>query len=150
MIDQSLRLANVLKLNEGELPFVAKMFDLAGSMEEQIEQLAQKFSLQVVALTRGADGSLLFQNGRWSDCASEPVKIVDTVGAGDSFTAALVMGLLLEKDLDEINRHANEVARHVCACAGATPPLPKNICDHFIPRHDVHKRAPELIATLKG
>jgi fructokinase len=131
VIEQSLRLANVLKLNDGELPFLATLFDLTGSAEEQIERLAQKFSLQVVALTRGADGSLLFQNGRWSDCASEPVKVVDTIGAGDSFTAALVIGLLLEKDLDEINRLANEVARHVCACAGATPPLPKKLCDRF-------------------
>jgi fructokinase len=149
VIEQSLRLANVLKLNDGELPFLASIFDLSGSTEKQIQTLAQKFSLQVVALTRGADGSLLFQNGRWSDCSSMPVKIVDTIGAGDSFTAALVMGLLLEKDLVEINRLANEVARHVCSCAGATPPLPKSICERFARRPSTPVLADSLVAALR-
>ena len=149
VIEQSLRLANVLKLNDGELPFLASMFDLSGSTQKQIETLAQKFSLQVVALTRGADGSLLFQNGRWSDCPSMPVKIVDTIGAGDSFTAALVMGLLLKKDLDEINRLANEVASFVCSCAGATPPLPKSICERFASRLPAPATAESFIAALR-
>lgn len=134
VIEQSLRLANVLKLNDGELPFLASIFDLPGSAQEQIETLAKKFNLQVVALTRGAAGSLLFQKGRWSDCPSVPIKIVDTVGAGDSFTAAFVMGLLNQMDLDDINSLADEVARYVCSCAGATPPLPKSICERFARR----------------
>ena len=94
--------------------------------KHQIERLAQTFDLRVVALTRGPDGSLLFQQKgkRWSDCTSHPVQVIDTVGAGDSFTAALVLGLLQKMDLDEINDIANEVARYVCSQAGATPSLP--------------------------
>ena len=147
VIEDSLRLANVLKLNDDELPILAEMFNLIGAdtpvdtdgqfaahtrigvsalykIERQIEGLAQAFSLQVVALTRGAKGSLLWQEGRWSDCSSRPVKVVDTVGAGDSFTAALVLGLLGRVGLDEINTLANDVARFVCSYAGATPALP--------------------------
>src|ERR1700686_1743551 len=133
VIERSLQLANVLKLNDDELPSLAAMFNLTGSTEKQIECLAQIFSLQVVALTRGPNGSLLYQTNarRWSDCASRPVTIVDTVGAGDSFTAALVLGLLCKMDLDEINSIANEVARYVCSQPGATPPLPSELGFRF-------------------
>jgi fructokinase len=126
VIEQSLRLANVLKLNDDELPVLTEMFGLTGSAGHQIEQLAGKFNLHLVALTRGANGSLLYQKdeSRWSDCPSRPVKVADTVGAGDSFTAALVLGLLRKMDLDEINAIANEVAGYVCSQAGATPTLP--------------------------
>jgi fructokinase len=135
-IEESLQLANVLKLNDDELPTVGEMFSLTGSIECQIERVAQMFSLRLVALTRGANGSLLYQNDkdevRWSDCPSRPVKVVDTVGAGDSFTAALVLGLLRRMDLDEINNIANEVARYVCSQAGATPSLPIEFARRFL------------------
>jgi fructokinase len=150
VVEQSLQVANVLKLNDDELPAVAEMFGLAGSPETQIESLAHRFGLQVVALTRGAKGSLLYQefevphapsgggagprrHGRWSNCKSRPVKVVDTVGAGDSFTAALVLGLVCKMDLDEINSIANEVARYVCSQPGATPPLPVEFAKRFAP-----------------
>ena len=143
LIEESLQLANVFKLNDDELPTVAAMFGLAGSTENQIERLALMFGLRVVALTRGANGSLLYEeagkppgsrgNARWSDCASSPVKVVDTVGAGDSFTAALVMGVLREMDLDEVNEIANAVARYVCSQPGATPRLPVEFAQRFAP-----------------
>jgi fructokinase len=50
--------------------------------------------------------------------------VCDTIGAGDSFTAALVVGRLAGRPLDEINRHANEVAAFVCSRPGGTPSLP--------------------------
>ena len=135
VVEKSFRLANVLKLNDDELPRLADMFSLTGSTEDQIGQLAQTFSLRLVALTRGPNGSLLYQkdNGevRRSDCPSRPVKVVDTVGAGDSFTAALVLGLLRKMDLDEINTVANEVARYVCSQPGATPALPVEFARRF-------------------
>ena len=135
VVEKSFRLANVLKLNDDELPRLADMFSLTGSTEDQIGQLAQTFSLRLVALTRGPNGSLLYQkdNGevRWSDCPSRPIKVVDTVGAGDSFTAALVLGLLRKMDLDEINTVANEVARYVCSQPGATPALPIEFARRF-------------------
>jgi fructokinase len=127
IIALSLQLANVLKLNDDELPVLAAMFGLSGSTANQIEALANRFALRLVALTRGPHGCLLYRDGRWSDCASRPVEVVDTVGAGDSFTAALVMGLLRNLDLDEINSFANEVARYVCTQAGATPPMPASL-----------------------
>src|SRR6202163_3252602 len=140
VVERSLQLANVLKLNDDELPTVARMFGLHGSTENQIRQLARAFDLHLVALTRGSNGSLLYQtqsnaaqanDGRWSNCRSRPVRVVDTVGAGDSFTAALVLGLLCKMDLDEINTVANEVARYVCSQPGATPALPIEFARRF-------------------
>lgn len=139
LIEQSLQLANVLKLNDDELPTLAEMFGLTGlpehQIKHQIEWLSHKFSLRLVALTRGANGSLLYQKDnnevRWSDCPSRPVKVVDTVGAGDSFTAAMVFGLLRKMDLNEINTIANEVARYVCSQPGATPALPIEFARRF-------------------
>jgi fructokinase len=135
IIEESLKQANVLKLNNDELPVLAEMFSLKGSVEGRIERLAQDFNLQVVALTRGPNGSLLYrkeeQEEHWSDCVSRPVEVVDTVGAGDSFTAALVLGLLHKMDLDEINDLANDVARFVCSQPGATPILPKEFARRF-------------------
>jgi len=139
LIEQSLQAANVLKLNDDELPTLAEMFGLTGFAEHQIkhqiEWLAHTFSLRLVAFTRGANGSLLYQKDnnevRWSDCPSRPVKVVDTVGAGDSFTAAMVLGLLRKMNLDEINTIANEVARYVCSEPGATPALPIEFARRF-------------------
>jgi fructokinase len=127
LVEQSLRLANALKVNDGELSILAGLLDLPGSIRSQIEYLSLRYALSLVALTRGPAGSLLYQAGRWSDCPASPTKVVDTVGAGDAFAATLVAGLLRKMDLDEINALAGEVARYVCSCAGATPPLPRQL-----------------------
>jgi fructokinase len=150
ILEQSLRLANVLKLNDAELPIIAGLMRLPGTTYDQIELLAKKFDLQLVALTRGPAGSLLFQAGKWSDCPSIPIKIVDTVGAGDAFTAALAMGLLSKMQLDEINYLADEVARYVCSCNGATPPLPKELVARFSANMDARSTSSKLVATGKN
>jgi fructokinase len=124
IIETSLRLANVVKFNDAELPVLAELLDLLGSVRQQIEQLARQHAQRLVCLTRGAHGSLLFAEGQWADDPSQPVAVKDTVGAGDAFTAALAMGVLAGKPLDAINRRANQVARYVCSCEGATPALP--------------------------
>ncbi len=141
VIEQSLGVANVLKLNDDELRVLGQMFELGGSIENQIEKLSHRLgpekskpfpaSQRVIALTRGANGSLLYRDDRFSDCSSRPVKVVDTVGAGDSFASALVLGLLHNLDLDEINSFANGVARYVCSQAGATPRMPAEFADKF-------------------
>jgi fructokinase len=158
VIEESLQLANVLKLNIEELPILAEMFSSCGAdtpvrvpgaeqctkpaiksephqIKDQVESFAKTFDLQLVALTRGANGSLLYQavgeEHRWSDSPSRSMKVVDTVGAGDSFTAALVLGLLRKMDLDEINEIANEVAGYVCSQSGATPQLPLEFSERF-------------------
>ena len=123
VIEHSLNLANVLKLNDQELPVLADMFSLAGDPRHQIQSLAVRFGLQVVALTCGAEGSCLYRANQWTRGAAAAVNVKDTVGAGDAFTAALCIGLLRGLKLEEINIAANRLAAYVCSCAGAMPRL---------------------------
>ncbi len=131
VIEKSLDLANVLKLNDHELAVLAAMFGLPGAVKPQMEFLAGRFGLRLVALTRGDQGSLLYEAGNWSDLPGSSVQIVDTVGAGDSFTAALVMGLLGGMPLDQLHRAAAEIADFVCSQPGATPALPEHFRAKF-------------------
>jgi fructokinase len=127
VIEQSLKIANVLKINDEELPIVADLLGLRGSTDDWIAALADTYSLQMVALTRGAEGSLLYSDGWTSQSAGKKVDVVDTIGAGDAFTAALAMGRLAGWDLEEINEHANAIAAFVCTRPGATPSLPSKL-----------------------
>jgi fructokinase len=126
-IETSIDVADALKLNDQELPILTKMFGLPDGEREGVEALARRFCLSLVALTRGASGSLLHAVREWSDHPGLPAKVVDTVGAGDAFTAMLVVGRLAGWPLDLINRRANEVAAFVCSQAGATPELPGSL-----------------------
>ncbi|QEH38278.1 Fructosamine kinase FrlD [Aquisphaera giovannonii] len=127
IIEESLGLANALKLNDEELPQLAAMFGLPEGTREAIAALAGRFGLSLVALTRGPGGSLLMAGGSWSDHPGVPAAVRDTVGAGDAFTAALVVGTLAGRPLDAINEHANEVAAYVCSQPGGTPALPDKL-----------------------
>ena len=123
-IDDSLQLANVLKLNEDELPKLATQYALTGDSKEIIGQLAARFDLTTIAYTRGPEGAMLYHQGEVSQCASKPVDIVDTVGAGDAFTAAMVLGIVAGDGLDEVNRRAIEIPSYVCGQPGATMAFP--------------------------
>ena len=125
VIETSLQLANIFKINDEELPVVADMLAFAGDEAAILGALAKRYSLRMIALSRGDKGSLLFSEGRTSNHNGYPVVVADTVGAGDAFTAALALGMLRGCDLDRINDHANRVASFVCSQAGATPELPE-------------------------
>jgi fructokinase len=117
--------SDVLKLNDAELPVLAKLLGTGGAGAEAVRNLLLKYDLRLVALTHGPHGSALYTHDRTSDHpGSPPGKIADTVGAGDAFTAALVVGLLKGHDLDRINASANRLAGYVCSQPGATPPIP--------------------------
>jgi fructokinase len=131
VIDTSLRLANVLKLNDAELPTLGAVLGLSGRTDEQLAELARRYDLRLVALTRGAKGSLLYAEGRWADCPGQRVQVQDTVGAGDAFTAAMVLGFLAHWDLAEIDQRASDVAAFVCSQPGATPQLPVSLREAF-------------------
>ena len=76
-------------------------------------------------LTRGERGSLLLSPTAVSDHRGFQAEVVDTIGAGDSFTAVIAMGMLKGYPLEKINEHANRVACHVCSCRGAMVVLPE-------------------------
>ncbi|MEW6305672.1 MAG: carbohydrate kinase [Verrucomicrobiota bacterium] len=124
-IRASLQIASAVKLNDEELPVVGELCGLrAASPRKLLIELAKAFDLRLAALTRGPRGSLLIAGCAEDDAPAPAVKVVDTVGAGDAFTAAMVMGFLRRLPLDVINRQANAVASFVCSEPGATPALP--------------------------
>jgi fructokinase len=123
-VEESLALASVLKVNDAELPELARMFALGGNMRSQLAELAGRWQLRAIVCTRGASGSLLCAGGECSEHPGIPTDVVDTVGAGDSFTAAMALGLLAGWTLDQISDRANRVAAFVASNAGATPAPP--------------------------
>ena len=131
VVEQSLRLSNILKINDQELPRLAGMLGLRGSVPEQLAELSRRYQLRMVALTRGSSGSLLYAQGRIADHPGLPSKVADTVGAGDAFTAAMALGLLAGWELDTVNERANELAAYVCSQPGGTPALPQLIGKHW-------------------
>ena len=127
VLESSLGFANVLKLNDEELVILAELFSLKGDENEMIRSMQQSYDLKLIALTRGGDGATLFNGSERSDYRAEAVDAVDTVGAGDSFTAAMVMGYLNGKNLNEMNRLAADIAAFVCTQKGATPAIPSDL-----------------------
>ncbi len=126
-IAATLAKCNVVKLNESEWPIVARTLDLPESVPEGLEVLRSRYQLRLAALTRGANGSILSSAEGISERPGVAVRVVDTVGAGDAFTAAVVMGLLFGDELEELHQRAEEVASFVCTQPGATPKLPRSL-----------------------
>ena len=124
LLRESMTVADVVKLNEDELQLIASLENLTGDIIAQLRTLITIHNLQLIVLTRGDKGSLLVSSSQVSDNQGCAAKIVDTIGAGDSFTAATVVGLLKGMPLDAINEHANRVAAYVCSQQGAMAPLP--------------------------
>ena len=124
ILEQSLDAAHVLKVSDTELPVLAGMFGASGDDRSVLEAFVSRFGLKLAALTRGAAGSLLVAPGEASEHAGLRVEVVDTIGAGDAFGAALTLGLLAGWDLDRVNARANEVAARVCAQQGAMVEAP--------------------------
>jgi fructokinase len=123
VIETSLGFANVFKLNYDEVPVVAELLGLPTEEKAFVLSVAQRFDLHTIALTRGAAGSLVWHKGAYDEKTAPKVAVVDTVGAGDSFTAALAIGLLRGEDLAHVHQRAVDVAAFVCTKAGATPEL---------------------------
>ena len=122
----SLELANAVKLNEEELPVVVRLCGLnSAPPADQLRALCDRFGLRLAALTRGPCGAVLVTPTDVWESAAPATVVVDTVGAGDAFTAALLVGLLVGRPLDEVSRRANAVAAYVCSQPGATPPIPE-------------------------
>jgi len=117
-------LATVAKVNDEELPVVLQACGLPTSGDEaaDAELLMQHFGMELICVTRGQKGSLLMKkDGSYSEHPGFRVKVADTVGAGDAFTAALAHHYRQGPSLDSINAAANRVGSWVASHKGATP-----------------------------
>lgn len=124
----SMRRCNILKINDEELATVGRMFGYPDTdPQDQCRILLEKYSLRMLILTCGANGSYVFTPGRVSFIETPRIQVADTVGAGDSFTAAFVSAILKGKSADEAHRLAVDTSAFVCTQQGAMPVLPASL-----------------------
>jgi fructokinase len=127
VIEESLRASRWVKLNDSELAVLKELFGLSGENEDAVAaDLLSRFGVELVAVTRGAAGCLVRTRDEVVEEAGVPVRVVDTVGAGDAFTAALVCSVLEGKSVAESARFANRFAACVAGRAGGTPRIDRS------------------------
>jgi len=135
IIEESLELATVLKMNEGEVPQVLQLLGLPLDEEPERERLRQgadrlleEFpTLEMVAVTRGGRGSLLVRRDEWNEHPGFPVKVADPIGAGDAFTAAIIHYALRGADLSTLNEAGNRWGSWVASQPGAMPAFSEDV-----------------------
>jgi fructokinase len=133
VLQESLSLATVMKLNDAEMPLVLGLLGLPASepadpmaLRAGAERLLAEFStLSMVAVTRGGHGSLLVSREAWHEHPGVATKVADTIGAGDAFTAALTHYMLRGADLATLNEAGNRWGAWMASQQGAMPPLPE-------------------------
>lgn len=141
VIEESLNLCNVLKINDEELVTVSRLFGWLAESDEDFDtiwkniefksccrNILTKYNLRMLILTCGVNGSYVFTpDGEISQLGTPKVEVADTVGAGDSFTAAFVSCILLGKTIKEAHKCAVDVSAFVCTQHGAMPKIPREL-----------------------
>ena len=126
----SMEKCNILKINDEELVTVSRMFGYPGiDLQDKCWILLGKYNLKMLILTCGINGSYVFTPGSVSFLPTPKVKVEDTVGAGDSFTAAFIASILKGLSVAEAHHKAVETSAYVCTQKGAMPKLPKSITE---------------------
>ena len=128
IICDSLRRCNVLKINDEELVAVSRMFGYPGiDLQDKCWILLAKYNLKMLILTCGVNGSYVFTPGEVSFVETPKVQVADTVGAGDSFTAAFTAAVLRGRSVKDAHKLAVETSAYVCTQQGAMPGLPERL-----------------------
>lgn len=132
LIHESLQLSNMLKINDEEIVLVAQLYGYREGDEQAIcKRLLEEYELDIIVLTKGTDGSFVFTPKETSYQPTPVVHVADTVGAGDSFTAAFVASYLQGKCLIDAHQFAVEASAYVCTQHGAMPKLPNTYLELF-------------------
>ena len=122
---KSMQNCNILKINDEELITVSRMFGYPGiDLQDKCWILLGKYNLKMLILTCGINGSYVFTPGNVSFQPTPKVEVADTVGAGDSFTAAFIASILKGKSVTEAHTIAVKTSAYVCPQKGAMPILP--------------------------
>lgn len=129
VLRKSMEMSNILKINDEELVTVSGMFSVEASAPAgQCRELLRRMGLSMVILTCGVEGSYIFTaDGGESYRPTPRVKVADTVGAGDSFTAAFIANLLKGLPFTDAHALAVSASAYVCTCDGAMPELPAHL-----------------------
>lgn len=121
ILRKSLEIADVLKINDEEIVILSEMFGLGSDPREACRKLIGQYSLRFVLLTKGARGSEVISPDEVIPQGVGKVDVVDTVGAGDAFTAAFTVAYLRGDSLADAQKLAGEVTAYVCSHKGAMP-----------------------------
>jgi fructokinase len=133
IIHDSLLLADIAKLNEQELPQVMRVLGLkSGNLKANVRTLLETYGLKMVCLTRGHLGCMLANEKQVIENQGFKIRVADTVGAGDAFTAAMVHHFLKGTSLEKTAQAANRLGSYVASQNGATPQIDKNILNQVI------------------
>lgn len=129
ILTEGMKCADILKINDEELVVIGRMFDFPGlDMEEKSRIIMHRYHLKMVVLTCGTNGSYVFGHNDFTSFKPTPkVDVADTVGAGDSFTAAFTASLLSGKTIEDAHSLAVKVSAYVCTKKGAMPKLPEEL-----------------------
>lgn len=124
----SMKRCNILKINDEELVIVSRLFGYPGiDLQDKCWILLGKYNLKMLILTCGINGSYVFTPGNVSFQPTPTVNVADTVGAGDSFTAAFIASILRGESVEKAHSRAVEVSAYVCTQNGAMPRLPERL-----------------------
>ena len=130
IIQDSLRKCDILKINDEQLVTIGRLFDYPGlDMENKCWLILGKYNLKMLVLTCGTNGSYVFAPAEKSFQPTPHVDVVDTVGAGDSFTGSFAAAILSGMPLADAHRLAVEASAYVCTQQGAMPRLPQKLID---------------------
>lgn len=122
LIAESLQKSDILKINDEEIVTVSELFGLGSDPVEACRSLLDSYGLDLVILTKGKDGSSVITKDEVLSVSVLPdIKVADTVGAGDAFTAAFVYAYLRGDSIAECHKLANEISSFVCTRSGAMP-----------------------------
>ncbi len=122
VLTASLKAADFVKVNYNEMHVLNELLLQSEYSTERVAlELMDKFEISMIAVTRGKDGSSIFENGKRFDHSNVDVKVVDTTGAGDAFAAVLCAGYLHGLEVPYINKLANDFASEICQFEGALP-----------------------------
>lgn len=133
IVSESMRLADVVKLNDQELPTLMSLMKIPHKDEKtSAKRLIRDFAVKVVCITRGSNGSLLVQGEEISEHPGFRVRVADTVGSGDAFTAGMVHEYLHGAPLDLMNEVANLVGAWVASEVGAMPTPKRGALEHSL------------------
>jgi fructokinase len=129
-IEQSMRAASVVKLNDDEVRGLIGMLDMQTETPGDFAHALQgRFGVQIVCVTRAERGCLIIRADETADQPGLTVDVADAVGAGDAFTAALISALLRQWPLTVAAGFANEVGAMVASRSGAMPRLGSELAD---------------------
>lgn len=128
-----MEIANCIKLNDEELELIVTLLDLEKeTLEEELKAVAKATNTDTVCVTLGPDGAMLYHHKKIYTQVGFPTKVVDTVGAGDSFLAALIFGLISEQTPEDSLEVAAAMGSLVAGKAGANPVVTNDEIDELL------------------